>query len=89
MPYDCARIQKGKEALGDKNRGLQKGIRYCEMIDNIVGRMNCTKLRRIDLSVEIPGQSVDNLIGRAAHIKFVSCPELIKLIVATCGDVFT
>jgi hypothetical protein len=29
VPYDCARIQKGKQALGDSTRGLQKGVRYC------------------------------------------------------------
>lgn len=53
MPYDCARIQKGREAISDKQRGLLKGLRYCEMVDNIVNRMSCQRLRRVDVSVEI------------------------------------
>jgi hypothetical protein len=73
VPYDCARIQKGKQMLGDATRGLQRGVRYCEMVDNIIGRMSCSSLHRIDVSMDIPGQSMDNLIGRAAHIKFVGC----------------
>jgi len=59
------------------------------MVDNIIGRLSCPRLHRIDISMEISGQSVDNLIGRAAHINFVSCIELIKLVVGSCQDVFT
>lgn len=84
VPYDCARVQKGKQALGDAARGLQKGVRYCEMVDNIIGRLSCQRLHRIDISMEISGQSVDNLIGRAAHINFVNCQKIIKLIVGSC-----
>ncbi len=51
VPYDCARIQKGKDALADKNKGLEKGVRYCEMVDNLIGRLTCSRLHRMDISV--------------------------------------
>lgn len=59
------------------------------MVDSIIGRLSCARLHRIDINMEISGQSVDTLIGRAAHINFVNCMELIKLIVNSCQDIFT
>ena len=51
------------------------------MVDNILGRIT-GNVSRIDVNLCITEQSVDNLIGRAAHINFVSNVEFLRLLCA-------
>lgn len=41
------------------------------MVDNLVGAVEPGRLTRIDVSFHLGGASVDTVIGRAAHIRFL------------------
>lgn len=54
------------------------------MVDNILGRVKGT-LVRVDVNFSIPEQSVDNIIGRAAHIGFLNNGEFLRLLAVVDG----
>lgn len=41
------------------------------MVETILRNLKSNGCYRIDVSFQIPGRSVDNFIGRAAHIQFL------------------
>lgn len=49
VPFYSARIQKSKEILTDYKKGFSRGISYCQMIDNILNKIN-GKLIRLDIN---------------------------------------
>ena len=67
---------------------MEKGKIYCRMVDNVINRLKSKKLHRIDVNLEILEKNVDNFIGRAAHIKFLNCKELLRLITAAVKPLF-
>ena len=60
----------------------KKGVETSlEMARNLLGRLRGKELVRVDVSLEIEGKSVDNIIGRTAHIQMIENVELIRMLV--------
>ncbi|EGR30000.1 serine esterase, putative [Ichthyophthirius multifiliis] len=76
-PFDSARIQLTKEGLNS-----EKGKRYTEMTKNILDQINADFFNRLDVHFDIQERNFDTIIGRTAHIQFIECQYLIKLIVS-------
>ena len=55
VPFYSARIQKSKEIHTDFKKGFSRGILYCQMIENILNRIN-GKLIRLDVNFCIQEQ---------------------------------
>ena len=58
------------------------------MARNLLKKLDGKELLRIDVSLEISGKTVDNLIGRTAHIQMIENVELIKMLVLRYRDIF-
>ena len=53
-PHDSARIQMTSQAAGgDGKQADAKGKVYLEMVENILGSMDCQKLYRLDVNFKI------------------------------------
>ena len=48
------------------------------MADRIISLMNVEVLKRITISVKIPGTSWDNMIGKSAHIALIQNEEVVR-----------
>ena len=49
------------------------------MVDNILQDIKTNKVNRIDVNFKILDKSIDNVIGRAAHIQFLESDQLSKM----------
>ena len=81
-PYHSARIEMTKEAmdsLANSSSNSSSKIASDElknMITNILQHIEPSKLTRIDVDFKLEGITVDNSIGRAAHIRFLDSFQL-------------
>jgi pimeloyl-ACP methyl ester carboxylesterase len=87
VPYYSARVQKHEESTLDYRKQVQKGLVYCKMVDSLLGRVQGS-ITRLNVNFSIPEQypfhplrNLDNLIGRAAHISFITNLELVRALV--------
>jgi len=78
-PYHSARIEMTKEAIQltkNKNSTGTASNDLKAMITNILKHIEPSKLTRIDVDFKLDGLTVDNSIGRAAHIRFLDSFQL-------------
>lgn len=55
--------------------------RYNMMVDNIIHETKSNKLFRIDVNFKIDEKTIDNMIGRKAHILFLESDPLAKMFI--------
>ncbi|EGR29800.1 serine esterase, putative [Ichthyophthirius multifiliis] len=89
VPFESARIQKCDEA-SDSNA---KGRLYNSMVDNLLSSLRTDRIHRIDVNFKIKDQSnikktIDNVIGRSAHIQFLENDPLAKTLVYCFDHLF-
>lgn len=60
------------------------------MVENILGRLKCAKLFRLDVNFNIPKKdySLATLIGRTAHILMIECDPFLLALIYRYRDVF-
>jgi hypothetical protein len=75
-PFDSARV----EIQGFNPKSSSRNI-YAEMASNIISKLNCNKLTRVDVNFKIPKRNLDSFIGRAAHIEFIENTFVIKMLI--------
>jgi hypothetical protein len=75
-PFESARIETSSRIMSQSN-----GIIYGEMVRNIIHRVSCDTLYRLDVNFKIEGSSIDSLIGRAAHILMIENQALMKILI--------
>eukprot|EP00947_MAST-08B_sp_MAST-8B-sp1_P004088 g4088.t1 len=66
-PFWSARIELCRQALDDK----KNGIVYREMVRNVMGKLQPGQLRRYNVNFFFGKSTLDTVIGRAAHVKFL------------------
>jgi hypothetical protein len=59
------------------------------MIHNLIGDLNIGRLYRLDVIFAIQGKSVDNIIGRTAHICFLDSISFIKSFLSYFSLIFS
>ncbi|OMJ90877.1 hypothetical protein SteCoe_6636 [Stentor coeruleus] len=79
VPFESTRVEIGPKA-SKKSKNEPLG----EMAFNILKKMQCVNLLRIDANFKFKGASLDRAIGRAAHIGMIDDPILIDMILNTC-----
>ena len=73
---------------------ISNGKAYQIMVDNLLSKLRTNKIHRIDVNFQINDKyfylflylrTIDNVIGRTAHIKFLDSDPLTKMFV-NCFD---
>jgi len=84
-PFDSARIQisNRKELMQQKN-----GQVYIQMAQNILGTLPADVLYRIDVDFRIEETNLDSFIGRTAHIQFLECQNMMKMLIHRFREFF-
>ncbi|KAM3137033.1 hypothetical protein pb186bvf_010946 [Paramecium bursaria] len=82
-PYDSARVQLSREAIEDV-----RGKLYVQMVQNLLGTLQNTNVYRIDVNFDIQEKNIDTFIGRTAHILFLECQPLLRMIVSLYDPFF-
>jgi len=54
---------------------------YLEIADNIVKKLNCQKLVRLDVNFKIEESTFASLIGRTAHIQMIDNEPFIQALI--------
>jgi len=78
-------MEIGKDALSDSG----KGAIYRKMTTNIMNNINANALHRVDVNFAITDTTLDSVIGRAAHIRFLECKSLIRMLLYKYDHFFT
>jgi hypothetical protein len=58
------------------------------MADNILSTVKCQELVRLEVNFQIESSSLDDLIGRTAHIQLIDCEHLIQTLINKYTHVF-
>ena len=58
------------------------------MADNILKKLECKKLLRLDVNFEIKDRTLASMIGRTAHIQMIECEPFMKAIIYKYSEVF-
>ena len=75
-PFDSSRIQ-----VSQKNQNDYKSVpAYIEMVENILNKVKCKKVLRVDLCMKFNKTTMDTFIGRAAHISLISDSILLEML---------
>jgi hypothetical protein len=83
-PFESARVQLGPETLADPVLGQV----YNEMAQNILQTIDISCLLRIDVHFDLESDSVDSVIGRAAHIQFLESEHLVQRLLFGFSELF-
>ncbi|EGR33266.1 serine esterase, putative [Ichthyophthirius multifiliis] len=84
VPFYSARMQQTPGQFKD----LKNSEIYNQMLEGIFKNVQSDRIHRVDVSFEIPGQTIDNMIGRAAHISFLENEALMKMILTDFKHIF-
>jgi hypothetical protein len=91
VPFDSARIQICKQAMND-NKAVSdvktSGNYYISMAENLLSKCQTKLLYRLDVNFQIKDQNMDSWIGRTAHIQFLECVPLMKMLVYRYREFF-
>jgi hypothetical protein len=74
--FDSARIEIG--SMLDKHPNKDA---YMAMVHSIWEPVKPERVIRFDVDFSIPEQNLDTFIGRAAHIQFLECQSIMKMII--------
>lgn len=58
------------------------------MIENMLGKLSCEKLIRLDVDMKFIKKNLDTLIGRAAHIALITDPIVLDTYAYRFGEFF-
>lgn len=58
------------------------------MVDNLLRNLKTDSIYRIDVNFKITDKTIDNAIGRAAHIRFLESDPLTKMFITCLEDFF-
>lgn len=85
-PYDSARMEISRECLADNS---SRAVTYKQMAGSIRSHLQQSYLHRVEIAFKIHEKNIDTFIGRAAHIKFLECDELLRMIVLNYNKYFS
>jgi len=83
-PFASARIEISKAAANDEKLGPV----YIGMARSILKPVDPKRVVRFDVDFHIPDTNVDTVIGRHAHIQFLECQPLMKMLTHKYGFLF-
>jgi hypothetical protein len=83
-PFDSARIQICERA----NSNTPHGNLYIKMAKNLLHNLPQDVLYRIDVDFSISEINLDAFIGRTAHIQFLECQNLMKMLIYRFKEFF-
>jgi|LauGreDrversion4_2_1035121.scaffolds.fasta_scaffold649676_1 hypothetical protein len=83
-PFDSARIQICNNATSDPS----KGDIYIKMARNLLSNLPLEVLYRIDVDFRINEKNLDSFIGRTAHIKFLECQNVMRMLIYRFKEFF-
>ena len=83
-PFDSARIQICDRANQDRT----KGNIYIKMAQNILKNLPQDVLYRLDVDFSITDNNFDAFIGRTAHIQFLECQNVMKMLIYRFKEFF-
>lgn len=75
-PFDSARVEIGGMLSSASDRGT-----YTEMVHNIWESVDPKRVYRFDVNFKIAEKNLDTFIGRAAHIQFLECQAIMRMII--------
>jgi hypothetical protein len=58
------------------------------MADNILKKLECRRLLRLDVNFKIVDNTLASMIGRTAHIQMIDCEPFIQALIHKYSDVF-
>mmetsp|Transcript_107020 Transcript_107020/g.301090 ORF Transcript_107020/g.301090 Transcript_107020/m.301090 type:complete len:771 (-) Transcript_107020:149-2461(-) len=82
-PFDSARVEIG----GMLEKHCDKDT-YAEMVRNIWEPVDPRNVYRFDVNFKISEKNLDTFIGRAAHIQFLECQPIMKMIIHNYSFLF-
>ena len=59
------------------------------MADNILKKLECKKLLRLDVNFNITDRTLASMIGRTAHIQMIECEPFMQAIIHKYSEVFS
>merc|ERR1719436_1608748 len=75
-PFQSARAEISSQWDGQSDKEV-----YVEMVRNIWGPVRPECVIRFDVNFVLPEKNLDSFIGRAAHIQFLECQPIMKMLV--------
>jgi len=82
-PFPSARAEISRAWENQPNKEV-----YTEMVKNIWGPVQKERLTRFDVNFVIPEKNLDAFIGRAAHIQFLECQPIMKMLIHNYSHLF-
>jgi pimeloyl-ACP methyl ester carboxylesterase len=82
-PFRSARAEFCDEWAGRADRKATG-----EMVDNLWGPVSPERVTRLDVSFVLPDGNLDSIIGRAAHIQFLDCQPVMRMLVHNFSHFF-
>jgi len=82
-PFQSARA----EICSQWDNQPDKGV-YTEMVRQIWAPVNPEHVTRFDVNFVIPEKNLDTFIGRAAHIQFLECQPIMKMLIHNYSALF-
>jgi hypothetical protein len=58
------------------------------MVDNILRKLECKKLLRLDVNFKITQRTIGSMIGRTAHIQMIECEPMMQALIHKYSEVF-
>ncbi|CDW80262.1 serine [Stylonychia lemnae] len=83
-PFESARIQICNKAANDASRGNI----YIKMARNLLSNLPVDVLYRIDVDFRIAEKNLDSFIGRTAHIQFLECQNVMRMLIYRFKEFF-
>merc|ERR1712039_665715 len=82
-PFQSARAEISREWDGQPEKEV-----YIEMVRNLWGSLDADSVIRLDVNFVIPEKNLDSFIGRAAHIQFLECQPVMKMLIHNYSALF-
>jgi len=82
-PFDSARVEVG--SMVDKHSNKEA---YISMVHNLWAPVKPERVFRFDVNFQLSENNLDTFIGRAAHIQFLECQPIMKMIIHNYSFLF-
>jgi len=82
-PYESARVVMSSDSLKQSDKEI-----YSQMCQNVWEPVKQEAVFRFDVNFSIPEKNLDAVIGRAAHIRFLECQPIMKMIMHNYSFLF-
>jgi len=83
-PYESSRIEIYKKVKS----GSAKETAYMKMASNLLSKIRANALHRVDVAFGDQSISINSAIGREAHLQFLECEALHKIIAYRYANMF-